>query len=52
MKFGQSKGYNMTNILIEKFYTKCGEDTISRSFSTKNIFGSKVLYSLFLLNAM
>ena len=33
MKFGQLREDNMRNIYLEKSYTKCGEDTIPRSFS-------------------
>ena len=35
MKFAQSKDYNMTNIFLEKSYTKCGGETIPRPFSEK-----------------
>ena len=47
----------MTNIFLEKSYTKCGAETISRPFSKKSKLGisldqyAKVLYSLFLLYA-
>ena len=57
MKFGQLKEYNVKNIFLEKLYTKCGWETISRLFSTKSKLSispdgkSKVLYSLFLLYA-
>ena len=30
MKFGQLLEYNMRNIFLEKFYTKCGGGTIHR----------------------
>ena len=33
MAFGQLTDYNMTNIFLEKSYSKCGEETISRPFS-------------------
>ena len=29
MKFGQLIEYNIRNIFVEKFYTKCGGETIS-----------------------
>ena len=51
--FGQLIEYNMRNILLEKSYTKCGSETIPKSFSKKlklNISFdqySKVLYFLF-----
>ena len=35
MKFGQLIEYNMRNIFLEKSYTKCGGETIPRSFSKK-----------------
>ena len=35
-KFGQLIKYNMKNIFLEKSYTKCGGDTIPRSFSKKS----------------
>ena len=36
MKFiGQLIDYNMRNIFLEKSYTKCGGDTISRPFSER-----------------
>ena len=50
MEFGQSIEYNM--IFLEKSYTKYGEKTILRPFSTKSILNislDKVLCSLFLL---
>ena len=34
-KFGQLIDYNMRNIFIEKWYTKCGGETSPRSFSEK-----------------
>ena len=33
MKFGQLIEYNMRHISVEKSYTKCGGETISRPFS-------------------
>ena len=36
LKFGQLIEYNMRNIFVQKSYTKCGGETIPRSFS-KNI---------------
>ena len=36
MKFGQLTEQNMSNIFLEKPYTKCGEETIPRSFSKKS----------------
>ena len=33
MKFGQILECNMRNIFLEKSYTKCGAETISRPFS-------------------
>ena len=36
MKFGQLIEYNMRNIFIEKSYTKCGGETISRPFPKKS----------------
>ena len=35
MKFGQLIEYNMRNIFLEKSYTKCGGEIISRSFFEK-----------------
>ena len=35
MKFGQLIECNMGNIFLEKFYTKCGEESIPRPFSEK-----------------
>ena len=35
-QFGQLIKYNMRKISLEKSYTKCGGDTISRSFSKKS----------------
>ena len=55
MKFGQLMEYNMTNIFLEKSYSKCGRETISRPFSKKSKFSTsldqyfKVLYILFYL---
>ena len=36
MKFGQLLEYNTRNIFLEKSYTKCGGQTIPRSFSKKS----------------
>ena len=36
MKFGQLIEYNMRNIFVEKSYTRCGGETISRPFSKKS----------------
>ena len=36
MKFGHLIDYNMRNIYLEKSYTKCGGDTIPRSFPKKS----------------
>ena len=35
MKFGQLIDYNMRTIFIEKWYTKCGEETSSSAFPEK-----------------
>ena len=35
MKFGQLIKYNMSNIFLEKLYTKCGRETILKPFSKK-----------------
>ena len=35
IKFGQLIEYNMTNIFVEKSYTKYGGETIPRHFSKK-----------------
>ena len=35
MKLGQLIEYNMRKIFLEKLYTKCGGETISRSISKK-----------------
>ena len=35
MKFSQLIEYNMRNIFLEKSYTKCGGESISRPFSEK-----------------
>ena len=32
-QFGQFIEYHMRNIFLEKSYSKCGEETIPRSFS-------------------
>ena len=39
IKFGQLMEYNMTNTFLEKSYTKCGEETVPRSFSIKSKLG-------------
>ena len=55
MKFGQLIEYNLRNVFLGKLYTKCGGETIPRSFLKKSKFSisldqcSKVLYFLFLL---
>ena len=36
MKFGPLIEYNMRNIFLEKSYTKCGGETITRPFSKKS----------------
>ena len=36
MKIGQLIEYNMENIFVEKSYTKCAGETISRSLSKKS----------------
>ena len=60
MKFGQLIEYNVRNIFLEKLYTKCDGETISRPFSQKSKLSiwmkfldqySKVLYILFQLFA-
>ena len=33
MKFGQLIEYNMSSIFLENVFTKCGRETIPRSFS-------------------
>ena len=35
MKFGQLKGYNMSNIFLEKLYPKCEGEISSRPLSQK-----------------
>ena len=56
MKFGQLIECNMSNIFLEKSYTKYGGEIILRPFSKKSKSSisldqeSKVLYSLFLLH--
>ena len=55
MNTGQLLEYNLRNIFLEKSYTKCGGETIPRSFYKKSKLTisldqySKVLYVLFLL---
>ena len=54
MKFGQLIEYNLKNMILEKSYTKCGEETSPRPFSGKLKLSisldqeSEVLYSLFI----
>ena len=36
MKFGQLIDYNVRNIFLELSYTKCGRETIPRSFFKKS----------------
>ena len=36
MKFGQLIEYNMRNIFLQKSYTKCGGETIPRTFLKKS----------------
>ena len=36
IKFGQLRGYNMKNIILEKSFTKCGGETSPRSFPGKS----------------
>ena len=36
LKFGQLIEYNMRNIFVERSYTRCGGETISRPFSKKS----------------
>ena len=57
MKPGHLVEYNLRNIFLEKSYTKCDGETISRSFSKKSKLSIsldqnyRVLYILFLLFA-
>ena len=57
MKFGQLVECNMTNIFLEKSYTKCDRETSPTSFSEKKKLSicldqqSKVLHSWFSLYA-
>ena len=57
MKFGQFIEYHMRNIFVEKSYTKCAGETITRPLSKKSKLSRsldqycKVLNSLFLLYA-
>ena len=57
MKTGQLLEYYLINVFLGKPYTKCGGETIPRSFSKKSKFSisldqySKVLHVLFLLFA-
>ena len=39
MKFRQLIEYNMTNIFVEKSYTKCDRETIPRPFSKNSKLG-------------
>ena len=54
MKFGQFIECNMRNLFLEKSYTKCGGETIPRTFSEKSKLSIpfdqqfEVFYSLFL----
>ena len=45
MKFGQLTEYDMTNITLEKSYTKCGGETIPRPFF--NISKLSIFLSIF-----
>ena len=36
MKFGQLTEYNIRKNFLEKSYTKCGRETISKHFSEKS----------------
>ena len=36
MTFGQLKEYNLRNIFLERSYTKCGGETVSRPFFKKS----------------
>ena len=53
MKFGELIEFNARNIFLEKSYTNCEGETISRLFSKRikieHISGSKVLFSIILL---
>ena len=55
MKFGQLTEYNLRNIFVEKSYTKCAAETISRPLSKISKLSisldqqCKVLNTLFLL---
>ena len=57
MKFGQLIEYDLTNIFVEKSYTKCAAETIPRPLSKISKLSiplhqyCKVLNSLFLLHA-
>ena len=57
MKPAQLVEYNLRHIFLEKSYTKCGGETITRPFSKKSKLSlsldqySKVLYILLLLFA-
>ena len=43
MKFGQLLDYNMSNIFLEKSYTKCGGEIILRPFSKKTKLGRSLI---------
>ena len=55
MKFGQLMEHNMSNIFVEKSYTKCARETIPRPLSKRQISSTsldelcKVLNNLVLL---
>ena len=55
MKPAQLVEYNLRHIFLEKSYTKCGGETITRPFSKKSKLSlsldqySKVLYILFVI---
>ena len=52
-KFSQLTEYNMRNIFLQKSFTKCGEETISRLFSkilkSSISLDTKKLYTVFFL---
>ena len=56
MKFGQLIKYSMTNVFLEKSYTKCGEETSPSPFYKKSKLSiyldqqSEMLHSLILLH--
>ena len=57
MKFGKLTEYNIRNIFVQKSYTKCAGETITRPLSKKSKLSisldqwCKILNSLFLLHA-